>query len=175
MSSQPSLFVTSDELGEQFKAELLNGAEGHCPACGRFCKVYHRRIHSNMARQLIALYHLSKISRQEAGSDYVHTRQVRAMCSYSDFTLAKHWGLVEAKLNHDEPTKKETGLWKLTPAGVQFVEGATLIPKYAYLFDDRCIGFSEEMVGIHASLGRKFNYQELFEYRTTTKEKGNAA
>ena len=149
-----------------FQQKLKDGNGAHCPTCGRYAKIYRRRIHSNMARQLIALYSLTQPERFFEGKlviRYAHTRQVRDKCGYSDFTLAKHWGLVQARPNEDDPSVKDTGLWTLTGQGLGFVLGTSTIPKYAYLFDDRLVGFSDDVVSIRDALGKKFNYQEIME------------
>lgn len=149
-----------------FQEELKKGEGAHCPTCGRYAKMYRRRIHSNMARQLIALYRIitpEKVVNGQLVIGYAHTRQVREICGYSDFTLAKHWGLVQARPNEDDPSIKDTGQWTLTGAGLNFVRGSSTIPKYAYLFDDRLVGFSEDVVSIREALGKKFNYSEVME------------
>jgi hypothetical protein len=75
---------------------------------------------------------------------------------------AKWWGLVEpaAKDEKDED-KKASGRWRLTDKGRAFVIGRTLIPKYAFIFDNGCFGYSEAMVDIRDALKKKFSYEEL--------------
>lgn len=153
---------------------LRMGEEIDCPACGRYCKLYHRRIHANMARQLIALYRMCGHLVMSGKSPEVHTRDVRKMCGYSDFTLAKHWDLVRAGQNITSPNKKDSGYWYMTDKGRQFVLGEISIPKYAYLFDDKCVGYSDDVITIAGALGKKFNYQELFDAPLLSKEIRNA-
>lgn len=159
--NQQSFFITEEEIGAQFKKRLIDGHDGDCPACGRYCKVYHRKLHSGIARQLIALHRFASTMLE---GEFVHSSAIRKVCGgYADFTLAKHWGLVRARVNISEPNKKDNGYWQLTADGVAFVRGHIEIAKYLYLFDDQAIGQSEETVDIREVLGKKFNYAELME------------
>lgn len=130
---------------------LKGGGEGRCPCCGRFNKVYARKLHSTIARQLITLY------RAGAHQRYVHSKKAGG----PDFTIAKFWGLIEAKPNDRPEVKKDSGFWALTDLGVEFVLGRVSVPKYAHLYDDRVLSFSEEKSDIRSCLGNKFSYSDL--------------
>lgn len=71
-----------------------------------------------------------------------------------------HWGLIE-----EEPIVRpdggRAGWWRITPFGQQFVLGNSTVPKYARLYDGRCLGLEGVPVTIRDCLGTKFNYADL--------------
>lgn len=77
-------------------------------------------------------------------------------------TLAKlaHWGLIEAKPN-DDTTKKSSGIWRPTRAGVEVAAGRQRVKKYVFIYNNVVEGFSSEEITIHEALGDQFNYAEL--------------
>lgn len=168
-----SYWTSGSDIKLDFLEQIKKTGEGEdCPTCGRYAKVYRRRLHSNVARQLILLHRLQfaawKLDTSAGAVNslpprWVHTTAIREGSGYSDFTLAKHWGLIEAKPNLDDDTKKESGYWMLTDLGVRFVTDQVKIPKYIFLFDDRAQGSSDELAGIRDALGKNFNYSEIME------------
>lgn len=146
-------------MDEQFAQELLSGKDCECPTCGRYAKLYRRRIHHTVAAQLVRLFALGGQHR------FIHTRNLlpNGATGTGDFCKAKYWGLIEEGINTDT-SKKQAGHWRLTEAGVEFVTGLLHVPKVALVYDDRVMGFdTKEQVGIHECLGDYFNYQELME------------
>ncbi len=164
-----SYWKSGSDIKLDFVERLKCGDGEDCPTCGRYAKVYRRRLHSNVARQLILLYRLQFNDWKQNGSEghpfscWVHTTAIREGSGYSDFTLAKHWGLLQAKPNLDDATKKESGYWMLTDLGIRYVTDQVKIPKYVFLFDDRAQGSSDELAGIRDALGKSFNYSEIME------------
>jgi len=82
-----------------------------------------------------------------------------------EFTRLKHWGLVEKR--KDAPAElrerdvKDSGYWRITRPGINFLFGNSTVKKYLYIFDDRVVGYSDEYVGVSDCLGVKFSYSEL--------------
>lgn len=139
---------------QEYMDFLRRGGEGPCPCCGRFNKIYERRLHTTICRQLIILY------RAGAADHYVHSKKAGG----PDFTIAKFWGLIQSKPNDSNRGKKDSGFWALTKLGVEFVQNLAAVPTYAFLYNDQVLKFSEEMSDIEECLGRKFNYSELMGY-----------
>lgn len=132
--------------------------EGHdCPLCGQFAKVYRRKIHSTMARDLIRLY-------QRQGMQYAHVATSLIDSGrgihIGDFPKLAHWGLIA-----EEPIRREdggrAGWWRITDEGRAFIRGVRTVPKYALIYDSRVLGFEGDQVDIHQALGDKFDYHEL--------------
>jgi hypothetical protein len=127
--------------------------EGHkCPCCTQMAKIYRRKVNSTMARTLITMY------RAGADAKYVHTPSLPG--DTHEASQLAWWGLaIEERVRR--PDGGRAGWWHLTSAGVGFVEGRTTVPKYARIYDSRCLGLDGEHVDIRAALGDKFNYDEL--------------
>lgn len=129
------------------KAKLEDGTD--CPCCTQFAKIYPRQIHSTIARALIRMWQLAQ-------RGYVHVaHDISPACEAGK---ARYWGLVE---EHPETS----GLWRLTVFGESFVRGAARVPKYAQVYDGRCLGLAGDLVSIHDTLGKKFDYAELMATR----------
>lgn len=139
----------------EFIDKILDNTKGCvCPACGRFAKVYRRRLNSTVAKQLIHLY------RSGGDKDFIHSKHFVNGTGVGDLTKAKYFGLLESAPN-DNQSKKTSGLWRLTEDGVDFVRGDITIPQYVMIYNDEVLGFSENDVFIKDSLGDKFDYQQL--------------
>jgi hypothetical protein len=151
------LNLTFDKEAE-FKNWLIQQPrrEGSCECCGRFAKVYKRRINSTMARQLIALYNLGGTEK------YIHTSDLVVRCGTGDFAKARFWGLIYQSEEIPVDGAKMNGKWRLTKLGVDFVEGKLLVPEFALILFDKKIGSDGKQVTIQDCLESKgFNYQEL--------------
>lgn len=146
-------FTPSTPLG-QIQAWLsLKRAEGtNCPACGQLAKVYKRKINSGMARSLIAMY-------RAGNTDFIHLPTTIGSRSREEGKL-RYWGLVEEQLTA-RPDGGRAGYWRVTDTGEQFVLGRAFIPKYAEIYDGRCLALSGALVSIQDALTDKFDYGEL--------------
>ncbi len=131
-----------------------------CPCCGQFVKLYHRKINSGMAVELITLYKLSKVN-ENSFNEYFHHSKF-ATVSGGEISKLEYWGLVYQKAKTTEDTKAKTsGFWKITDKGIDFVRNKIEVPEQVSIFDARLYGFSEKMTNIVKSLGSKFDYNEL--------------
>jgi hypothetical protein len=146
---------------KQFKEQLLDGAALNCPCCDRHAQVYRRRLHKSVAVALIRLYKLA-LSYDPGYFFHVSELVTEGMSGIGDFSKAKYWHLIEADDN-DDPAKKTSGNWRLTPRGVSFVKGELGITEYAMVYDDRVLEYRGKTIYIHDSLSAEFNYTELME------------
>jgi hypothetical protein len=125
-----------------------------CPLCSQFAKVYRRKIHSTMARDLIRLY-------REVGADeWVHVPTVLGS-SGGDLAKTVYWGLIEELPGVREDGSTRVGWWSITQLGKFYVLGRVLVPKYARIYNGRLLDLVGDRVGIQDALGDKFNYSEL--------------
>lgn len=125
-----------------------------CPCCGQYAKIYRRSIHASLARSLIRLHQAAKNS--EGGWVHVPT----AIGPACEIGKARYWGLVEeATVKRDDGGRK--GYWRLTPDGQAYVRGHKAIPRYALLYDGRCLGFEGPLVDIRDALADRFDYKKL--------------
>jgi hypothetical protein len=139
--------------------ERLDEGE-HCPCCTQFAKVYRRRLTSSSARALIGMYNKARL-------DWVDVPRLGVLTSgRGDECKARYWGLIEPYPDAvREDGSSRVGLWRLTPAGEQFVLNKSLIPKHALVYDTRLLSLDDRdgQVSIVDCLGKKFNYRELMD------------
>lgn len=154
----PEGVTTLHESKDWLRARLTDGE--HCPCCGQMAKIYRRRIHHTIARNLIRLYQLSK----DSDDGWVHVRRLRITGEQGELSKARHWGLVEESAQTRQDGGR-SGHWRLTPEGVAFVRNRSRIKQYALIYDSRCLGHEGEWVTIKDALGKKFDYRELMEPR----------
>lgn len=155
----PSEFYDSMTLAEA-RDKLRELVEsGHpCPCCTQFAKVYRRRVNSSMAVGLIAMY---RAFGTEFG--YVQTlRRERGATDNREESKLRYWGLVEEEIVL-RPDGGRAGFWRVTPLGEAWVLHRSTIPKYARIYNGRCLGTLGGPVTIVDALGSKFNYRELME------------
>lgn len=142
--------------------EVINWLEEHlaegadCPACGQRAQLYRRKLDSGMARVLIQMY-----TRQSKNPDrWVHVPSLGT--SGGDPIKTRHWDLIEKRDDVRDDGSPRAGWWRLTDLGVQFVQGRTRIPKYAYLYNGICVRLdADETISVQDALADRFNYDEL--------------
>jgi hypothetical protein len=153
-----------DTLRDEKERLLKCRDEGtHCRACGQFVKVYPRQIHSTIARALILGYHLSR--RSKDGTFHINDimRDRDTLKAYGDIQKTRMWDLLDPITSDEPPASgaRTLGLWRFLPKGIDFIENKIQIPKYAYVYDNTLLGYSEEKTDIIKCLHKKFNYYEL--------------
>lgn len=162
--SKPT-FETLKEAKDYLKANWEKGIE--CPCCGQFVKLYRRRLNAGACRALIFMYRLDRDRKFDDDWDgWIHVQQdfakyFRVNANSMDYSQAQWWELIEAKPNVDDPTKRDSGYWKLTEKGRQFVKGIIEVRSHAYLYNNKMLGFTGEKMTIKTALGKRFNYEEL--------------
>jgi len=153
----------------------------HCPCCRQWVKVYKRALNSQMARWLIWLVRTSE-QQMNGGAeaarveDPVHPREgvgpwvdiKRSPVRGGDYAKLIHWGLVEHKPNLDKGKKKDgradtrdSGMWRPTYKGIDFVYRRVVVPSHVYLYDGQKIYEERKMLSIIEALGERFSYEEL--------------
>lgn len=123
-----------------------------CPCCTQYAKVYSRKINSGMAVSLIRMWRL-------AGTDWINVPEQIGARSREEGKLA-YWKLVEES-SGVRPDGGRAGWWRVTERGAQFVSMQLKVPKYARVYDGRCLGLRGELVTIRQCLSSRFDYDEL--------------
>jgi len=138
-------------LGEQAE----DGVE--CPCCGQFAKVYKRKINSGMAWSLIWL-----VREHLETKDWVDVQKQAPRFVMANREMGKliHWGLAVTK-SHDGTRKKNSGLWRPTEKGIDFVFDEVTVPTRVHLYNNTVVGSDDELMSIRDALGDKFDYREL--------------
>lgn len=158
--------MTLDQETSRFRSRLDKGTV--CGCCGRFGKRYKRALNSGMAAMLVRIYaHSRKLAPETGGWIHVSKELVDELGAGQfsnpigrEYSKLKHWGLLEQK----DPPKgkgKGDGLWRITLAGQDFVEGKASVPRHIYLYDGRLDGFSDEVTTIRSALDDRFSYAAL--------------
>jgi hypothetical protein len=101
-----------------------------CPCCDQLVKLYKRKLNSNMAAAMIALYWADERSRGE----WVHLKNylLQRKRYFSDAPALRHWGLIEKKLEGLDDGNPRAGFYRITDLGRSFVLGETSIIKHNY-------------------------------------------
>ena len=153
MSGQGSFF--DDTLGlerERLEAERTSPGGTTCRACdGRVIEYAKRRISSSMARGLISAY-------RRFGRDWFHANRELAQLQNTNFAMFTHWGLVVPKPPHEKPS---SGYWRITEAGVAFVERRRTVDKYAREYNHEVLELWGGPWSIDDALGSKWDWGEL--------------
>ena len=147
------------------KASLrANFEEGvKCPCCGQRVQEYRRKLTSSMAHGLIAAYNWHI---RNPDKEWFHVSEFDLSAFRGgDFAKVKLWNLALEMPNPNDPTKRSSGMWKLSESGKMFVRNEINVPKYVYIYDNKVTRKSEEITDIMMALGDKFNYSELMEGR----------
>lgn len=153
---------TLKEARERFFDTISTDKHGAtCPCCERFGKVYSRKLNSAMARSLIWLYRRSRTR----GWDWVNipSEAPRWMVASREYSRMKWWDLLYDKPNENDPAVKDTGLYKITRKGAQFVLQQINIPSHVLLWNNQVVGFSDTETSIERCLDEAFHYRELME------------
>lgn len=146
----------SDSISEERKRLRSNWEKGtNCLCCGQRVHLYRFKVLDLHVKALAKLYKLSKLE-----DTYYHISLLNISGGGGDFAQIEKWGLIESEINLD--TKKRTsGMWKITPDGIDFLLNKKTIPKYCYIFNKKARRFSEEQIGVHDALREHFDYEEM--------------
>ena len=140
-------------LGEARAAlrELVVGGY-KCPCCTQMARIYRRRITRPMAKALIECW-------QKGGSEFVYVADLPTHSS--DFAKLVYWNLIEEQKTI-RPDGGRAGYWRVTPKGEEYLYGEIVLPKYAKVYDAKCLGLDDtELADIQDALGGGFNLVEL--------------
>ena len=158
MSENLDLFGGVGPERESFQAKI-RGDGCVCPVCDRWAKVYGRTLNATMVRALMWIWSLSnnglswvdvpKEAREGQGT-YDHTKQ---------YSTLKYWGFLDHKPNVDDPTQKESGIWKPTEKARAFLLGEP-VPDTAYTYNDEVLKMGTETVQIH-EIVLGFDYRQI--------------
>lgn len=147
----------SQMLLSDVKEHLAKHAEKgiECPACGQFSKIYRRRIHATMAKELIAFYRF-------AGTDWGYLPDSGVQRG-GDMVKVRYWRLISEDDGRRDDGSSRTGWWRLTKLGELWVLNKAVVPMYAKIYDGKSLGLTGEPVTIEQALGKNFNYRELMQ------------
>lgn len=132
-----------------------------CPCCGQYCKVYTRTLNAPMVRFLLWL--VKEFTKRKDPRTWVNVNDgpvIQNRKGGGDFAKMTHWGLIDQMAN-DDTSKRTSGYWRPTQAGIDFINLRTSVPKQVKLYLNEPIGFSPEVTNVVEALGDKFDYRGL--------------
>ena len=130
-----------------------------CPVCKQNVALRRRRLNAGMAATICWL-----VREWWRTTDWINVQAVapRFVLRAREVSRLPDWGLAEAKPNADDPSRRMSGLWRPTKAGMAFVLGGTFEPTHAFTYNGKCYGHEDARFDIHAALdGGPFDYGEL--------------
>ncbi len=152
---------TVREVKDHFNDTWRNGTM--CPCCQQRVKLYKRNMNAAKACAIIYIYKIyNELGREwiKVADEFIARKLNPANLEYAKLA---YWGLIEAKPNTDDPTKKDSGYWKITELGVRFVKGEVVVHEYTLVYNGEVRKMSDTKLDIRKALGKKFNYTELME------------
>lgn len=159
---QTQLSYTIAEL----KAQLFShyDEEGsHCPVCGHYVKLYHRKLTSTMAIALIYIYRYFVLHPEKK---WVHIeklfKNIKDIPAH-DTSVLRHWGLLEKKGTMKEDGNPDCGYYGITEKGKLFVNNKATVKKHVNLYNNEVVDFEGDEIRIEDALSQKFHYNELME------------
>jgi len=146
--------------------DAIEGRGDYCPVCDRWGKINTVTLRGVMVKTMHWIH-------REGSGDWVDVpaRAPRFVSRSYAFSRLKHWNMVEQKYA-PPPTKEEqesgieretrtSGMWKLTPIGIDFIFNGTTAPHKVFVYNDHRVGASDEMVTARDCAHAKFNYDEM--------------
>lgn len=134
-----------------------------CPVCDQHCRLYKRKLNSGMVRALIQLATVQAKFDNIGVNIWVDASKLQFRGG--DYGKLRWWELVEhRKLRKDEKDsaeKKDSGKWRVTQKGLQFLTGEVRVARYIFIYNNNVSMFSAETTDAQAALGDKFNFGEL--------------
>lgn len=139
-----------------------------CPTCDRWGERYEHSINGKTAAALVVFYAMAL---GDLGK-YIHMEELvknpkTPLNGRADFAKLRFWGLIERKTTDDrvvEGKVKNTGCYRITQRGVDFVLGNVKIEETVLLYNDTFYGFKGGEVSIHDCWDKQFNYAETMRF-----------
>jgi hypothetical protein len=137
----------------------------NCPACKQRVEIYTRPFNRSYARNLRAMY----VHHRQTGEEWIDVPALLAAQGLgrgNDGAQPLRWGLIEAQGGERADGSNRTGIYRLTPTGIAFVEGRTRIRKFVRVYNGRTLGCKDEStISFAEALGERFDYSTLRSYK----------
>ncbi len=128
--------ITSSSTVAEAQAYVKAQDDTECPVCTGRVKTYRRTLPAADIPALVSLLHLTVLEERSrkkggepAGYVWIHIKNLQGKSGGGDFAKFRYWDLIVAKPNVDDPTKKDSGYWRITHQGADFVRNKIRISK----------------------------------------------
>ena len=170
--SNEKIYDDKTSLGDARRVVDNNEYEGtRCPCCFQYVKKYKRSITYSMCLALIKLY---KEHERVGWYEWIniHNLYIKKNRMRENYiTSLKYWGFVERNKGSKKDGNPNSGFWRITRRGVNFVRKQTKAPKSLWVRSDHVYDVETDlMVDIVEASKNKFDYSILM-YGMTQEEK----
>lgn len=132
---------TAKEIRMWMNNQTLLYGKTDCPCCRSHVQVYKRTVSTSQAYWLVLLNKFSKGGQKYVDHKVVSNRLYEALGrNASDYPLMMHWHLIDK-------SPVEEGHYKISPNGIEYLNGKLQIPKYLYFANNKVFKKSTELVG----------------------------
>lgn len=159
-------------LQVQLIAALMRpGVHNSCKVCGQVTATYRRTLSEGMAATLCAWWAYFK-DLEFHKLTQLYSAGWKQTAQGGDFAKLRWWGFIkEMPVDKQTEDKKNSGKWKLTQNGLDWINGETKTPPAMYAYDDIKLGYDEDQEGtewitVTDCIGRRFSYRALLDPHT---------
>ena len=144
----------------------IEGKGDHCTVCDRWGKINTIKLRGIMVKTMHWIH-------QAGRGDWINVPEnaPKFVARSYAFSSLKHWNLIEQRYV-PPPTKEEreagaerevrsSGVWRLTPMGVDFIYNGTTVPSKVFIYNDHRVGASDEVVTARDCAFEEFNYDAM--------------
>ncbi len=155
-----TIMFTLKEARDYVRAGFRKGVK--CPCCGQLAKLYKRKVDKTMAKTLIWMVR----SQQETGQEWYEFAELpesQHKKGGGNYAQLRYWRLLEKGKNQSTLLPdSHSGIWRPTQRGIDFAHNLLVIDKYALVYNNKCLGFEGEQVGISECLPEYFDFWEAW-------------
>lgn len=147
--------MTMEEVRNLMVERVAEGMS--CPLCGRYSKIYARKLNDRIGRVLIAMWHKNGDGWVHVPTLGVKAEEAGTRSKSGEHAFAKHFDLIEQNTG-----KGGRGFWRLTPLGVKFVHNQINVPFCVWVFHGQLLQTDDsKLVSIRDVLGTRWDYDQL--------------
>lgn len=131
-----------------------------CPVCSATHAVYKRTLHQGHCTVLLNIHRFTASCGDPDGWLHVKKTMERASVSHSDdWHYLECWGLIERAPSSRKP---HSGYWRITPYGIEFLQGLKQAYKHIWECHKRVVRWSSELVVFRDAKVTDFDYNDIF-------------
>lgn len=151
--------TTLHELRADWRA-VIGGKGGHCPCCDRWGRVNKKSLNLTLVKTLVWMsewrYH-----KNDGGWIHMPTEAPPFVKRSNQYSSLAGWGFIERQQKQTKiPSDvKHEGWWRITPHGMDFIEGKVKVPKQVLHYNQMFVGLAGPLVGPR-DVDKQFSYSE---------------
>lgn len=156
--------ITISEAKASMRPLLRKGVV--CPVCNQFVKQYSRSITSSMAYALVRLNVAQELAGEYAWThleNYFKLILDLPPSIRGDAPKLRFWGLIEPRMDEKEDGNPNSGYYRITQQGKDFVNGNVKVMSHVLIYNNKMYGFPPEAkeISIEQAIKNKFDYKSF--------------